>query len=102
MKQIRRNPMNEETKRFIIEHEIDDIYLLSLQSERYKNIYFELAIRQINGRQKIRNKVPRFFQTVDILYPAQLSLEQSSSEITALYKASLCEGNSLVDLTGGF
>lgn len=94
--------MNEETKRFIIEHEIDDIYLLSLQSERYKNIDFELAIRQINGRQKIRNKVPRFFQTVDILYPAQLSLEQSSSEITALYKASLCEGNSLVDLTGGF
>jgi len=94
--------MNEETKQFIFEHEQDDIYLLSLQSGRYKNIDFELAIRQIIGRQKIRNKVPLFFQTEGIQYPAQLSLEQSSSEITAQYKASLCEGNSLVDLTGGF
>ena len=94
--------MNEETKRFIIEHEQDDIYLLSLQSRRYNNIDFEFAIRQINGRQKIRNKVPRFFQNEEIQYPVQLSLEQSSSEITAQYKASLCEGNSLVDLTGGF
>jgi len=94
--------MNDETKRFIIEHEQDDIYLLSLQSDRYKSVDLELAIRQINGRQKIKNKVPRFFQMEEILYPAQLSLEQSSSEITALYKSSLCEGNSLVDLTGGF
>jgi 16S rRNA G966 N2-methylase RsmD len=29
-------------------------------------------------------------------------LEQSSSESTAKYKSSLCEGNILVDLTGGF
>jgi len=94
--------MNEETRRFIIEHEKDDIYLLSLQSGRFKNINFEFAIRQIVGRQKIRNKVPRFYQMEDIEYPVQLSLEQSSSETTAQYKASLCEGNSLVDLTGGF
>jgi len=94
--------MNEETKRFITEHEQGDIYQLSLQSGRYKDIDFDFAIRQIVGRQKIRNKVPRFFQMADIEYPVQLSLEQSSSETTAQYKASLCEGNSLVDLTGGF
>jgi 16S rRNA G966 N2-methylase RsmD len=94
--------MNEETKRFILEHEQDDIYLLSLQSSRYKKIDFDFAIRQIVGRQKIRNKVPLFFQTLEIQYPVQLSLEQSSSEITAKYKSTLCEGDSLADLTGGF
>jgi len=94
--------MNEETRQFISEHEQDNIHVLSLKSSLYKNIDMEFAIRQIVGKQKIRSKVPRFYNTGDILYPKQLSLEQSSSEATAQYKASLCEGNMLVDLTGGF
>jgi len=94
--------MNEETKRFITEHEQDNVHNLSLQSSHYKNIDIDFAIRQIVGKQKIRSKVPRFYNEKDILYPKQLSLEQSSSETTARYKASLCQGNTLVDLTGGF
>ncbi|HET7732383.1 MAG TPA: SAM-dependent methyltransferase, partial [Paludibacter sp.] len=75
---------------------------LALQSARFPLVDMPLAIRQINGKQKIKAKVPLFYNTDDILYPAQLSLEQSSSESTAKYKSSLCEGNTLVDLTGGF
>ena len=37
-----------------------------------------------------------------ILYPPGVSIEQSSSEITAQYKANLFAGNSALDLTGGF
>src|ERR1035437_7554959 len=94
--------MNKETKQFIFENIDTDVHQLALQSARFPLVDMPLAIRQINGKQKIKSKVPLFCQTDTILYPVQLSLEQSSSESTAKYKSTLCEGNSLVDLTGGF
>ncbi len=94
--------MNKETKQFIFENIDTDVHQLALQSARFPLVDMPLAIRQINGKQKIKSKVPLFCQTDAILYPVQLSLEQSSSESTAKYKSTLCEGNTLVDLTGGF
>jgi len=94
--------MNKETKQFIAEHEIDDIFYLKLKFGNDSTVNIDLAIKQITGKQKIKSKVPTFYAAADVLYPVQLSLEQSSSESTAKYKSSLCEGNSLVDLTGGF
>jgi len=94
--------MNNETKEFIALHEKEDIFALKLKYRNIPGIDIELAIRQITGKQKIKSKVPLFYSNADILYPVQLSLEQSSSESTAQYKSSLCEGNRLVDLTGGF
>lgn len=94
--------MNSETKQFIANHSDDDVHQLALQSGRYPLVDMPLAIRQIVGKQKIKHKVPRFYNTQELLYPAQLSLEQCSSESTAKYKSGLCEGYSLVDLTGGF
>ncbi len=94
--------MNKETKKFILENIEADILQLALQAARFPLVDMPLAIRQINGKQKIKSKVPSFYQNDAILYPVQLSLEQSSSEATAKYKANLCEGHTLVDLTGGF
>src|ERR1035437_2198549 len=94
--------MNIQTKQFITDHEMDDIFELKLNFRSDTETDIDLAIRQIAGKQKIKSKVPLFYVTEDILYPSQLSLEQSSSESTARYKSTLCEGNSLVDLTGGF
>lgn len=94
--------MNQKTKQFITEHEKDDIFALKLQYRNDSEIDIDLAIRQIIGKQKVKSKIPLFYDTEDILYPVQLSLEQSSSELTAKYKSSLCKGNTLVDLTGGF
>jgi 16S rRNA G966 N2-methylase RsmD len=94
--------MTPETKEFINKHLDENIHQLALQSARFPAVDISLAIRQINGKQKIKAKVPLFYSNDDVLYPAQLSLEQSSSESTAKYKSSLCEGNTLVDLTGGF
>lgn len=59
------------------------------------------AARQIEGRQKIKSKVPLFYASDKVLYPQKLSLEQASSELTARYKSSLCHGDLLIDLTGG-
>jgi len=94
--------MNVETKQFISENIDKDIHQLALLANRFPLVDFPLAIRQINGKQKIRNKIPRFYNNENILYPVQLSLEQSSSETTAIYKSTLCEGDKLADLTGGF
>lgn len=94
--------MNKETRQFIIDHTSDDIHKLLLQGRHSNLVDFDLAIRQIAGRQKVKYKVPTFFANENILYPIQLSLEQSSSELTAQYKASLCSGGTLIDLTGGF
>jgi 16S rRNA G966 N2-methylase RsmD len=94
--------MNKETRQFIFNNIDADVHQLSLQSARFPLVDMQLAIRQIKGKQKTRVKIPTFFNHEDILYPASLSLEQSSSESTAKYKSNLCEGNTLVDLTGGF
>jgi len=94
--------MNQATQEFIRTHEKDDIFAISLAARSSDEIDYQLAIRQINGRQKIKLKVPTFYNCPHILYPVQLSLEQSSSESTALYKAAHCKGETFVDLTGGF
>ena len=94
--------MNKETQQFISENIQSDIHQLALQSARFPLVDMPLAIRQINGKQKIKLKIPLFFNTDDILYPIQLSLEQSSSQSTAYYKSTLCEGDKMTDLTGGF
>lgn len=94
--------MTPETQRFILEHLLDDVRQLALQSARFPQVDMALALRQITGRQKVRLKTPLFYEHPDILYPKQLSLEQSSSESTAKYKSTCCKGGSFADLTGGF
>ena len=61
-----------------------------------------LLARQEEGRKIVASKLPSWAENMSILFPAKISLEQCSSEATALYKAGLVSGESLVDLTGGF
>lgn len=89
-------------QQFILDHSDDDVQKLALQASRYPDINMGFAVRQIAGRQKVKYKIPHFYQHIGIEYPVQLSLEQSSSESTALYKSTLCEGNTFADITGGF
>jgi len=104
---------SDQTKQFILNHLHADVHHLALQAKRYPDVDMVFAVRQISGRQKIRYKVPSFYENDEILYPQSLSIEQSSSEITAQYKASLCNlkpnrfqkpvrFKNIVDLTGGF
>lgn len=64
----------------------------------------ELA-NQIAAKKKSTRKLPTWFGTERIYYPALLSVEQCSSEVTAAYKATLANGSkqkTLIDLTGGY
>jgi 16S rRNA G966 N2-methylase RsmD len=59
-------------------------------------------IEQIEAKKRSEKKLPTWFRAENILYPNKLNIEQTSSEITADYKAKLVSGHSLIDLTGGF
>lgn len=93
--------LDDDIKSFVKEHEEDDIRVLALQAKRYPNIDMPLAIQQIAGKKASKNKIPSWYLNEDIIYPKHLSMEQCSSEPTALYKASLVKGKTMVDLTGG-
>lgn len=91
-----------ETRAFISLHATDDVRSLALHAGRYPQVDMAYAVAQIAGRQCAARKIPSWSSIDGLRYPKHLSLEQCSSEPTALYKASLVSGKSFVDLTGGF
>ncbi len=93
---------NIETKNFIATNLFTDLNKLLLAKKTNSAINYDFAIRQIDGLQRIRTKIPSFYSNENIIFPPKLNLEQCSSESTALYKKSLCEGNLFIDITGGF
>lgn len=94
--------LSAETLRFIEEHKKDDTSTLALQSRKFPGVDMNAAITVIAGRQIAVRKLPSWSRVPGLYYPCHLSMEQCSSEVTALYKASLLRGESFVDLTGGF
>jgi len=66
--------------------------------------FLHLVADQWTARQKARYKLPGWYANPEVIYPAPLSVEQSSSEITATYKARVFTDkkyHQLIDLTGG-
>jgi hypothetical protein len=75
---------------------------LALQKNPFPNVDWISILNQIEAKTKAKDKLPTWFATKDIIYPSKISVEQTSSEKTALYKSTLVSGDSLIDLTGGF
>ena len=94
--------LSPETLRFIEENARADVRSLALQAKKYPQVDMAMAVVQIAGRQIAEAKVPSWHQVEGLLYPKHLSMEQCSSEATAIYKAGLVEGETFADLTGGF
>ena len=99
---------NEETIRFVREHREDDVHALALQARHDGEVDLPWALNQIQGWQTARHKLPSWAAIDGIVYPPHLSMEQCSSEQTALYKCSIVDRlperghRLLIDLTGGF
>ncbi|MDE1206685.1 class I SAM-dependent methyltransferase [Tenacibaculum larymnensis] len=68
----------------------------------FKDVSVQELANQVIAKQKSEKKLPTWFQTKNIYYPPKLSIEQTSSEITAEYKSKLVNGDSIIDITGGF
>lgn len=95
--------VNQATLDFIQQYRTDDVRRLALQGGRYPEVDLHYALEQIAGWQKARTKLPSWAAHEGIIYPPHLSMEQCSSEATALYKAQIAgRGRRFVDLTAGF
>jgi len=79
-----------------------DIGALVLSGSPFPDVPVQLLAEQIQSRRKAEGKLPGWYQTKKVYYPPKLNLEQTSSVLTAQYKASLVKGNTLADITGGF
>ncbi len=79
-----------------------DVSKILFKGTNFSNASTQELVEQIQAKKKCKDKLPTWFNTKNIYYPNKLNIEQTSSEITANYKANLISGNSLIDLTGGF
>lgn len=112
--------MNQATQDFIRQHQDEDVRQLAFLGSKYPEVDMPFALDQIRGRKMARVKLPRWASLEGIIYPPHISMEQCSSESTALYKAELAarllglpasssgiemkaeNEIEFVDLTGGF
>ena len=81
--------MNQATLDFIRQHQDDDVRQLAFLGSKYPEVDMPFALDQIRGRKMARTKLPRWASIDGIIYPPHISMEQCSSEQTALYKAEL-------------
>lgn len=94
--------LNTEIQKFIDSNIDSDTTDLVLKGTNFANVTTKDIIEQIEAKKRCKKKLPTWFTTKNIYYPNKLNIEQTSSEITAGYKANLVSGQSLIDLTGGF
>ncbi|MEX2592120.1 MAG: class I SAM-dependent methyltransferase [Anditalea sp.] len=87
---------------FVQDHLQEDPALLLLKYHQTADFDLKEAVQQIASRQKAKTKLPTWTGHPEVVFPASLSLEQSSSEQAALFKARFAQGEKLIDLTGGF
>ncbi len=73
---------------------------IALDARKFPELDIKKMAHQIQARQKLADKLPSWVAEKKVFFPASISLEQSSSESTANFKASLVSG-SLIDITGG-
>ncbi len=95
-------PFSSAARHFLETHKTADPASLMLQASRFPDLPVAELVQQIQARQKAKTKLPAWAENYDLIFPANLSVEQASSEQTAQFKASLVSGELLVDLTGGF
>lgn len=94
--------LSEELLSFINQNLDTDLQRLALQKNPFPSHDWKWILNQIQSKKKAQKKLPTWFQNDQVVFPSALSVEQTSSEPLAQYKASLISGDSLIDLTGGF
>ena len=96
------NLLNCDIQHFINKNIDGNIAKLALQKNPFPEVEWISILNQIEAKTKSKTKLPNWFSTKSIIYPSKISVEQTSSEKTADYKAGIVSGESLIDLTGGF
>ncbi len=94
--------LNNDSQEFINNNLNSNLPQLLLKGTSFEVIETKELIAQIEAKKRCEKKLPTWFNTKNIYYPNKLNIEQTSSETTAQYKASLIRGKRIIDLTGGF
>ena len=94
--------LNPEIQLFIDQNVGTDLTQLALRKNPFPDFDWIAIINQVAAKTKAKDKLPTWFSASNIVFPSKISVEQTSSERTALYKSQLVKGDSLIDLTGGF
>lgn len=91
-----------ESQEFINSNLNSEIPKLILTGASITGVDTKELIEQIEAKKRCAQKLSTWYHHPNIYYPNKLNIEQTSSELTAKYKASLMTGNNIIDLTGGF
>lgn len=98
---MNKNILDTGVQEYIKNNWSNDIMSVLLKKALFEGVSNKEVVAQLESKKKCQYKLPSWFNTPNIYYPNKLNIEQTSSEITARYKASLLKGKSLIDLTGG-
>lgn len=96
------NILNSEVQDFINEHLDSNLESLILKGASFEGVSIQTISAQIQAKKKCQLKLKTWYNTAGIYFPNKINIEQTSSEVTAQFKAELVDGKSLIDLTGGF
>lgn len=94
--------LSPEIQEFIGANIDTNVSKLALQKNPFPGTEWISILNQIEAKSKAKDKLPTWFAAKNIVYPSKISVEQTSSEKTASYKATIVSGEHLIDLTGGF
>ena len=93
--------LTDESQAFIQKHQ-NEIPEKLLFKKYPDSLPIKAIVHQLKSRQKIKEKLPSWYADSRFIFPSKVSIEQCSSEKTALYKSRLItQGKKMVDLTGG-
>lgn len=90
---------NAEAQDFYVAHKHENIQKLLLKYS--SNALFKARVIQMDARLRAAKKIPDWYNNAQILFPPKAFLQQSSSQITATYKANIFKTHTSLDLTGG-
>jgi len=86
---------------YLEKHDHTPITTFIFKGSPFSDITIQELAQQLEGKRRTKSKLPLWHTTRGILFPPKVNIEQTSSQATAQYKASLLSGNSIIDITGG-
>lgn len=92
---------SEKAQFFISNNLKENTNKLRLKYHQKDELPYAECIDQIEAKQRLDKKNQEWLDNPKLVFPPKLNVEQSSSDTTANYKASLVEGDRFIDLTGG-
>ncbi|WKW45719.1 class I SAM-dependent methyltransferase [Myroides sp. JBRI-B21084] len=94
--------LNTDLQNFINNHLNKNIKEIAFKKNPFPEYEWSWILNQIQAKKKAENKLPTWFANKNVIFPSVLSVEQTSSETLAQFKATLFSGDSFIDLTSGF